>query len=176
MSLSAKHYVNTRVLKLNVGHLIAVGSGHSQDTAFDVPAIRLDDDLILEYITGPIRLSRNKEGVLVQGQLQVGFESECARCLDPTAQPITIEIEELYSYPISTGIEFAISEDGSLDLVPLLHAEMLIATAHGLLCRDDCAGLCGECGANLNHAVCACDLDDIDPRLAALKTLLNDSE
>ena len=176
MKPPTKHYVNPRVLKLNVGHLIAAGSGRSQNTAFDIPAIRLDNDLILNSIKGPIRLSRNKEGVLVQGDLEVSYTGECARCLDPITQIINIKIEELYSYPSIDGVEFAISEDGVLDLAPLLRDEIWISTSHGNLCRDDCQGLCPECGTNLNHSTCTCDLDDIDPRLAGLKTLLNDSK
>ena len=176
MSSSATHYVNARVLKLNVGHLIAAGPGHSQETGFDIPALRLDDDLYVDYVKGPLRLSRNKEGILVQGKLEVGIESECSRCLDPVSQPINVEIEELYSYPITVGVEFFVNEDGILDLAPLLRAEVLIGTARGVLCRDDCQGLCRECGANLNHGACVCDLDDIDPRLAGLQALLNKSE
>lgn len=176
MKPPAKHYVNPRVLKLNVGHLIAAGSGHSQDTAFDIPAIRLDHDLILDYVKGPIRLSRNKEGILVQGHLEVGYTGECARCLDPLSQTINVEIEELYGHPVRAGMEFAVSEDGVLDLAPLLRDEVWIATSHGVLCRDDCKGLCPECGANWNHATCTCGLDDIDPRLAGLQALLNDSD
>ena len=176
MKSPAKHYVNARVLKLNVGHLIAAGPSRSQQTAFDVPVIRLDDDLFLEYIKGPIRLSRTKEGILVQGKLEIGLESECYRCLDPVTSSFTIDVEELYTYPVRAGVEFAVYEDGILDLAPLIRAETLIARSRGVLCRDDCKGLCPECGANLNDGPCDCHLDDIDPRLAGLQALLNDGD
>jgi uncharacterized protein len=168
-----RHFVSNRVLKLNVGFLISSGPGHSHDTAFDVPTVRVADDLILEYIKGPLRLSRNKEGILVQGRLQVGIEGECYRCLDPVHQEITIHLEELYSYPATEGVEFAVGEDGILDLTGLLRAEILIETARGMLCSADCRGLCPECGANLNHESCDCTQEDIDPRLAGLKQLLD---
>ena len=167
------HYVSNRVLKLNVGFLISDGPAHSQDTQFDVPAVRLADDLYLEYIRGPIRLSRTREGILVQGHLDVGVSGECYRCLDPVHQEIGIDIEELYTYPVSVGVEFCVHEDGILDLTPLLRAEVLIATSRGLLCRDDCRGLCPQCGANRNHTTCSCDEGAIDPRLAKLKQLLD---
>ena len=41
-----------------------------------------------------------------------------------------------------------------------------------LLCSDDCKGLCCRCGKNLNDGPCSCE-KEIDPRLAALKQLLN---
>ena len=86
---------------------------------------------------------------------------------------VSIEIEELYTYHTETSAEFKIDEDGILDLAPLLRAETLIGVSHRALCRDDCQGLCPGCGANLNYAACSCDLDDVDPRLAALKRLLD---
>jgi uncharacterized protein len=166
-------YVSNRVLKLNVGFLISDGPAHSQDSTFDVPPVRVADDLRLEYIKGPIRLSRTKEGILVQGQLQVGVTGECYRCLEPVIQNVQIDIEELYTYPVTVGVEFCVHEDGILDLAPLLRAEVLILTARGFLCREDCKGLCPECGANRNQTTCTCAEDAVDPRLANLRELLD---
>jgi uncharacterized protein len=39
------------------------------------------------------------------------------------------------------------------------------------LCRDDCRGLCGVCGTNLNHVMCGCKREWDDPRFAVLKAL-----
>ena len=41
------------------------------------------------------------------------------------------------------------------------------------LCKEDCKGLCQQCGNNLNLSTCQCDNDDIDPRLAKLKDLFS---
>ena len=171
MTSSTQHYVSKRVLKLNVGFLISDGPGHSHQTEFDVPAVRVDEDLDLQYIRGPLRLSRTKEGILVQGTLNVGIQGECGRCLDPVQRDVAIDVEELYSYPVQAGVEFSVHEDGKLDLAPLLRAEVLIFTSRGLLCRVDCKGLCRHCGTNLNHSNCDCVVEDIDPRLAGLKEL-----
>lgn len=170
---TSSNYVSNRVLKLNVGFLLNDGPGHSHETTFDVPAVRVADDLTLNYLRGPLRLSRTKEGVLVQGQLQVGLETECSRCLDPVKGDFVVEVEELYSYPPSASLEFSIGDDAILDLAPLLRDEALILESHSKLCRPDCKGLCIDCGANLNYESCECGLDNIDPRLAQLKELLN---
>lgn len=167
------HYVSNRVLKLNVGFLINDGPGHSQDSEFDVPPVRVADDLDLAYIKGPIRLSRNREGILVQGHLRVGLTGECYRCLDPVEQEVLVDIEELYTYPVKVDAEFCVHEDGILDLAPLLRAEVLIETSRGKLCREDCKGLCPECGTNLNHTTCDCHLNALDPRLAQLREMLD---
>ncbi len=164
-------YVSNRVLKINVGFLLSAGPGHSHDTAFDVPLVRVADDLMLEYVRGPLRLSRTSTGVLVQGQLETSLHIECVRCLDDVTVPVTLSIEELYAY-LTPAAEFQIQDDGNLDLAPLLRAEVMIATTNGVLCRPDCKGLCPECGTNWNHASCSCADADIDPRLVALKKFL----
>jgi uncharacterized protein len=45
-----------------------------------------------------------------------------------------------------------------------------------VLCRPDCQGMCPTCGINRNDETCACVDDDIDPRFAALKKLLDSGD
>lgn len=165
-------YVPSRVLRLNVGFIVAAGSGYKHETTFDVPLIRISEDADAEYLRGTLRLTRTKEGVLVQGLLNVGVEVECYRCLDPIKRELDIEVEELYAYPAPVDEEFSITDDGVLDLAPLVRAEMLIQETTRTLCSDDCKGLCAQCGVNLNHETCTCEEEYIDPRLAALRQLL----
>lgn len=165
-------YVANRVLRLNVGFVIAAGPGYTHKTTFDVPAIRVAEDAAADYLRGTLRLTRTKEGVLVQGLLQVGTEVECYRCLDPIKRELDIEVEELYAYPAPIDGEFSITDDGVLDLAPLVRAEMLIQDAERTLCSPDCKGLCAQCGTNLNHETCMCEEEMIDPRFAALRQLL----
>jgi uncharacterized protein len=167
-----KAYISSRVLKINVGFLLSNGPAHNHDSEFDVPRVQVSEDLTVEYIRGPIRLSRASEGILVQAKLEVGTEAECYRCLEAVTTNVTINIEELYAYGTPKVTEFHIGEDGILDLAPLVRAEMMIAATRGVLCRPDCKGLCPECGTNWNHATCTCAADAIDPRLAGLKNLL----
>lgn len=168
-----KGYVSNRVLKINVGFLLSSGPGHNHDSVFEVPTVRVSDDLTLDYVRGPIRLSRTAEGILIQGKLEVGFETECYRCLDPVTINVTVDVEELFAYPSPTVAEFSVHEDGNLDLAPLLRAEVLIEAARGVLCQPDCKGLCPDCGTNWNHGTCTCAEDRIDPRFAQLKNLLD---
>ena len=173
MKQFANGFIGSRVLKLNVGFLLGAGPGHIHDTAFDVPAIRVAEDVDLAYVRGPLRLSRTKEGILVQGRLRVGVQDECYRCLDPVLRDVEIDLEELFAYPTPKDSEFSLSDDGILDLAPLIRAEVLIEDSRGVLCRPDCKGLCPECGANLNHTSCTCAEGEIDPRLANLKQLID---
>jgi uncharacterized protein len=170
------HYVSNRVLKINVGFLLSDGPGHSRDMTFDVPTVRVSEDVTLQYLKGDLRISRTKEGLLLQGAFAGGVEDECSRCLEPVQRAIDIDMEELVAYPTPIGTEFSVSDDGILDLAPLIRAETLIEASRGVLCRPDCKGLCPECGTNLNYETCHCHDEDIDPRLAKLKQLLKSSE
>lgn len=167
------NYLNNRVLKINVGFLLADGPAHNQDSEFDLPTVRVADDLTVTYVRGPIRLSRTHEGILVQADLHVGVPAECSRCLEPMVHDAHLKIEELFAFHSEVDSEFSIGDDAILDLAPLLRAEAFIETSRGILCRPDCKGLCPECGVNLNEETCDCSDNRVDPRLAKLKELLD---
>lgn len=152
--------------------MLNAGPGNSNDSTFEFPAVRVSDDLALNYLTGPLRLSRTKEGILVQATLHAGMNLECIRCLDPVEQDIAFEIEELYATNPAVSAAFYIGDDGILDLAPLLREEILINSDKRVLCKPDCKGLCPECGKNRNREECTCAEQQIDPRFAALKALL----
>ncbi len=173
MSVSPIHYLHNRVLKLNVGFLLSTGAGHNHNSTFDLPEVRVSDDLELDFIKGPLRLSRTKEGILVQAELKAGIHTECIRCLEPVDHVVSLNLEELYAYQSEADTEFRINEDAVLDLASLIRAETFIELTKGALCQLDCKGLCPECGVNLNRETHTCDLDYIDPRLAVLKQLLD---
>lgn len=168
------HLLPSRVLRVNVGFLLSEGPAHHQDSRLDIPdPIRVADDLIINHISGPLRLSRAKEGILVQLRVEAGVDNTCSRCLTPFEQVVTVEVEELYAYPASNFTEFSVGGDNNLDLAPLLRAEILIVLDEKALCRPDCRGLCPICGKNRNEESCTCADDNLDPRLAKLRQLLN---
>jgi iron only hydrogenase large subunit-like protein/nitrogen-specific signal transduction histidine kinase len=63
-------------------------------------------------------------------------------------------------------------ETGFIDLSPLVRELSLLESPMQPLCQPDCQGLCMVCGQNLNEADCGCEVDEIDPRLAKLRSLL----
>jgi uncharacterized protein len=178
VNTSSASLLSKRVLLLNVGFLLSAGPGNSKDIQFDIDdAVRIADDLIANHIKGELRLSRTKEGILVQSNLAVAVNRECARCLEPFEHSIPVKIEELYASPHPIGdTEFFVGQNAQLDLAPLLRAEVLIALSHRQYCQEDCQGLCATCGTNLNHDSCDCEKDYIDPRMAKLKELLDSGD
>lgn len=173
MSPSSSDYMSSRVLKLNVGFLLSSGPASSHDSEIDFPPVRVSDDLSLKYVQGSLRLSRIKEGVLVQAQLKTAIDDECYRCLDPINHEMLLNIEELYAYHSRTDAEFWIDEDGVLDLGPLLRAEVIIEQGYGRPCRPSAEGKCPLCGVDVHDTSDVQDDEMIDPRLAVLKKLLD---
>jgi uncharacterized protein len=168
----SNHYIPARVLKLNVGYLLSEGPGHTRENELDIPStLRIADDLTVDYLRGKVVMSRTSRGILVQSVLDTSLPAECVRCLDEAQVTLEVPVEELFVYPPEDGAAFVIDDSGILDLAPLIREEVLLAMPAHILCRPDCLGLCPQCGANRNDGPCDCDLDTIDPRLAALKLL-----
>jgi uncharacterized protein len=133
------------------------------------------DDLEVDYLRGSVEVIRVKEGLFVEGTVKSQLGLECVRCLEPFAFPITLELAELFRMPgagLKPDVIYAISEDGEIDLAPLIRELAWLAIPMKPLCDPECKGLCPHCGVNLNTDSCQCEEIHIDPRLAPLKELL----
>jgi uncharacterized protein len=162
-------------LRFNFGFLIEANLGTSRTIELDYPSILLEDELTLEPLTGAFQAVKNSKGIYVMGQLDSNIETECARCLVPVPLPIQIELDDLFYHPAHTAPagEFAVGEDGFIDLAPLVRQLSLLEIPMQHFCQADCKGLCPHCGQNLNKGACECPVDEIDPRLSVLKDLLD---
>ena len=134
--------------------------------------------------TGVVRLLRTHQGLLLYASVRVQTVSECARCLVGIADVSAIALEE-ECYPTvdpSTGRRMFppdlaegvlhIDTRQMLDLSEALRQYILTSEPLKSLCRQDCRGLCPECGVDLNEDMCQCDQEPIDPRWGALAGLL----
>ena len=124
-----------------------------------------------------LRLEAVMEGVLVSGTATAGLEGECARCLEPLTDTVRVDLQELFVYDDSDGrgkrpddLDDDVSrlEGDLIDLEPLLRDAVVLALPFQPLCRDDCPGLCAECGARLADDPGHGHDAPIDPRWAAL--------
>ena len=126
-----------------------------------------------------LRLESVSEGVLVSGTAQVTLTGECARCLDPISQGLEVDVQQLYLYP---GNEVAADDDevgrlvdDMIDLEPLLRDAVVLALPLAPVCRDDCPGLCPDCGARLADVGPEHGHDQVDPRWAGLRAMSTDN-
>jgi uncharacterized protein len=159
------------------------------------------EDLHLELIGVPVgadvavevRFEAVSEGVLATGTAIAPLAGECARCLTPLTSSVTASFQELYLYADGRhdsrdrhdkhdrhdeqdeqgdeGIIYHLDGD-LLDLEPALRDAVVLALPMSPLCREDCPGLCAECGVPLADAGPGHRHDEAtDPRWAALKQL-----
>lgn len=128
-----------------------------------------------------LRLEAVMEGVLVTGTATAGLEGECVRCLEPISEPTEVALQELFVYDDSDieddDEEGVFRLDGDLlDLEPLLRDGIVLSLPFQPLCRDDCPGLCIECGARLADDPGHQHEEPIDPRWAGLAALVEESD
>ena len=99
--------------------------------------------------------------LLLRGNAQLEVSIPCARCLEPVAVRLEIPLENELELENKDYI------DGyNLNVDQLVHDEALLVWPERVLCREDCRGLCGVCGQNLNEGSCDCESADLDPRMA----------
>ena len=123
-----------------------------------------------------IRLEAVVEGVLVTGAARAELAGECVRCLEQIHSEITGDFQELFVYDDedhrnSEDEETSRLEGDLLDLEPLVRDAVVLMLPFQPLCRDDCPGLCIECGARLADDPGHQHDEPLDPRWAKLSGL-----
>ena len=155
-------------------------------------------DVRLELVSVPegsdveldLKFEAVTEGVLVTGSATARVTGECARCLGPVSETVTVSLLELYLYhddprhnsskrkkiedeELADDSEEERFLDGDLlDLEPAFRDAVVLALPMSPLCQEDCPGLCVECGVPLAEAGPGHTHDERpDPRWAGLTKL-----
>lgn len=119
-----------------------------------------------------LRLESVVEGILVSGSAGATLVGSCARCLTDLDGHEQFDVQELYYWPGRDAEEDALFvEDETVDLDPAIRDGVVLNLPFSPLCRDDCLGLCPECGADLNADPAHDHGPKIDPRWADLAQL-----
>jgi uncharacterized protein len=128
-------------------------------------------DVDLEVVDG---------GVVATGSVSSRWVGECRRCLRPVSGELRAEVREVFERAprLREGVldeadeaeTYPLTGD-TLDLAPLARDALLLELPLAPLCRDDCAGLCPTCGADLTEHPCDCSQQSINPVWAALDGL-----
>ena len=103
----------------------------------------------------PARLDVSRttgSGWALRVRFEAGLRGPCMRCLEPAELRFAVDSREV-SVP-GGGDElqspYVVAED-ELDLEAWARDALALALPAQLTCRPDCAGLCPQCGANLNE-------------------------
>jgi len=131
-------------------------------------------------VKGKVRLSGNE--VFVNGHIDTRAQVECDRCLQQIELPVSADFALEYitgsDYESSNLAELtedamavSVFDGEAIDVDEIVKEQIVLAVPTRVLCREDCKGICPECGIDKNTGECQCVTDDIDPRWAALKNL-----
>lgn len=122
------------------------------------------------------RLQSFAGSVLVEAELDFSVTMPCDRCCDL----VTREFSPRFSHTVVRELvsgedeDLIVAPEERLDLDGLLTEDILLDMPSKFLCKPDCKGLCPVCGKNRNREDCSCQRQEGDPRLAALRQLLED--
>jgi len=136
-------------------------------------------------LTGHVELSNTGKSVVARGHVAGQANLECSRCLKQfpwqfhlaftenchlrqTDDPAEYEIAQDEEEPIP------ILDEDVIDLTELIRQLIAVEVPLRPLCRPDCAGLCPECGTDLNQNQCDCRKARVDPRWAKLREMLEE--
>lgn len=133
----------------------------------------------VRLFANPVQLTGQVENtagmVTIRYTAATVLESPCDRCLAPVRLPV----EYTFTHPLVLQAQ---QDDLASDLIEvpgavleldeLATADIILELPSKILCKPDCKGLCPVCGKNLNTESCDCQTAEPDPRLAALRALL----
>jgi uncharacterized protein len=146
-----------------------------------------DDDPDAGHGVAEFDLYAEGSHVFASGTFQGDLTVACSRCVNPVKlvidEKLLVTFMPLHEMPAEADDE---SEEGMevgdddldlfpyegdvVDLEPLLREQFVLSIPYAPLCKEDCKGLCPQCGIDRNTGTCTCSAP-IDPRLAALKGL-----
>jgi len=102
----------------------------------------------------PMRLDVSRtmgSGWALRLRFEAGVTGPCMRCLDPADQRFEVEVREVHQPGAGDELQSPyVDGDGELDVGGWARDALALALPAQIVCRPDCAGLCAQCGANLN--------------------------
>ena len=128
------------------------------------------------------KLSNPSAWALIEGEIKAGLKIACGRCLDPVDSSVDFDFETAFITPERfteenetelevQGLEVSVFEGHKIDLVEVAQEQVMLSIPSQTFCREDCKGLCTECGANKNLKSCKCEENVIDSRWSALSDI-----
>ncbi len=130
---------------------------------------------------GPVQFTFTNLGVdkaKVEGTVTLTIEMPCDRCLKevPTEMRLCFTREvtpQPEGCPVSEDDDMGVMEGYQLNVETLIYNEILMNWPLKVLCRQDCKGICKQCGKDLNLGECGCDTFVPDPRMSVIKDIFN---
>ena len=126
-----------------------------------------------EKVDAQLVISRAASGTVFELRFKARLHGPCYRCLNDAVLDVPISAREYQatSPGESDELKTPYVANDQLDLSGWARDALVLALPDKILCREDCAGLCPVCGADLNHQPHEHDDEQLDSRWAALSEL-----
>ncbi len=114
-------------------------------------------------------VEKGHDTVTFKGQLSSEVETTCGRCLATIKKTMKKEFDLYFE---TTGVEV-------IDATEDLREVLLLEHQPAYLCRENCKGLCPQCGENRNEKLCKCETKTgktENKAFSALKNLLKNKK
>ena len=139
--------------------------------------------VVREPIRFEVRMVNTGTGIVGMGTVVAPVVATCARCLCEFPTDITAQVDGFY---VEAGKNADLPEeqvaelldaDGYVDIRPSLISALVLEAPFAPLHDEECAGMCVECGTDLNTGSCTCgDAPDRDNPFASLGSLLTNRD
>jgi len=136
-------------------------TGEVKGTVQDYSCTAISEVASEQKLSLSYSLSLVEDKVLLRGEIKGTLMLECSRCLDRFEYPVGLNV--LQVYPPATE---------TIDVEEEVRQVIILGLPGKPLCGENCAGLCQQCGKNLNKGACSCSEKPSDPRWKKLKDIM----
>ena len=164
-------------MKVNIAKIIkqnALRESIQTELTPEMLGITKEDADIKGSIALDFEIANVGDVILLEGTIGAVVERSCGRCLKAYTAKYTGDFKEKF-YPLGTegiGEDELVFTDDFVDITETVREALLLSIPIQSLCRQDCRGLCHVCGADNNEIDCDCKAQVINPKFAALQSLL----
>ena len=157
---------------------LRLSAGEGRRLELEVPTEPLSlgsETYVAEPSCVPVQLTVSRMtggGYALRLRFGVHVAGPCMRCLEPASPVVEVEAREVDRPGGGEELDSPYVHDETLDLAAWARDAFALAMPAKVLCREDCAGLCPECAADLNEAGAEHHHEAApDPRWAKLREL-----
>jgi DUF177 domain-containing protein len=155
------------------------GEEHREPVEIELPAFEFGGQRYIpvpEKVTADFVINRANTGTVFSIAFDVRLHGPCYRCLGDAVLDLSLhareyQAEEPPNEPGDDQLATPYLENGNLDLSSWARDVVALALPDKILCQPDCAGLCPQCGKNLNDEPHTHEESVSDSRWAALEAL-----
>ena len=145
-----------------------------------IEEINVTEPYIGKYKTEAV-LTKFDNQIIVDANTSINTNLVCDRCAIEFDREIVSSYRMVYLYEKESvdsskekvEVSYIHPDTEKIDIGEDVKDYAMLAIPMKKLCKEDCRGLCPNCGKNLNEGECNCSIEKIDPRWEPLLKIKN---